>query len=157
MNYMMNLDSPIGPLRLYSDGQALTGLYMGAHQGPRDALSGEKIAVLKEAAKQLREFFAGRRREFDLPVAPEGTEFQRRVWDQLQKIPCGETASYGQIARRIRQPGAARAVGLANNRNPVSIVIPCHRVIGADGSLTGYGGGLPRKKWLLEHEHSMRV
>ncbi len=117
-----------------------------------DALAGEQIPVLKAAARQLEEYFAGDRRDFDLPVALHGTAFQRKVWEQLQGIPCGETLSYGQLAKRIRQPSASRAVGLANGRNPVSIVIPCHRVIGADGSLTGYGGGIERKQWLLEHE-----
>ena len=156
MNYVTYVDSPIGRLSLYSDGQALTGLYMGAHEPDADAVPGGALAPLRAAARQLGEYFAGKRREFDLPVALHGTPFQSRVWAQLQKIPFGETWSYGQLAKRIRQPGAARAVGHANNRNPVSIVIPCHRVIGADGSLTGYGGGIERKQWLLEHERGMR-
>ena len=155
MNYVTTLDSPIGRLSLYSDGQALTGLYMDTHEPDGDALPGEGLAPLRAAVRQLTEYFDGKRREFDLPIAAHGTPFQSRVWAQLQKIPDGETLSYGQLAKRIRQPGAARAVGHANNRNPVSIVIPCHRVIGADGSLTGYGGGMERKQWLLEHERRM--
>jgi O-6-methylguanine DNA methyltransferase len=155
MNFVTLLDSPIGRLSLYSDGDALTGLYMEKREPEGDALAGDTIAVLKRAARQLEEYFAGHRREFDLPIALHGTAFQRRVWEQLQVIPCGATLSYGQVAQRLRQPSASRAVGLANGRNPVSIVIPCHRVIGADGSLTGYGGGLERKQWLLEHERGM--
>ena len=156
MNYLTYLDSPIGRLSLYSDGEALTGLYMELREPPGDALPGGSIAVLKSAARQLKEYFARDRRDFDLAVTLHGTPFQRKVWEQLKKIPCGETLSYGQLATRILQPTASRAVGLANGRNPVSIVIPCHRVIGADGSLTGYGGGIERKQWLLEHERNMR-
>lgn len=157
MNYVMYLDSPIGRLSLYSDGEALNGLYMEKRQPEGDALPGENVAVLKSAARQLEEYFAGDRRDFDLHIALQGTDFQRKVWEQLQSIPCGETLSYGQLAQRIRQPSASRAVGLANGRNPVSIVIPCHRVIGADGSLTGYGGGIERKQWLLAHERNMNI
>ncbi len=157
MNYVTYLDSPIGTLSLYSDGQALTGIYMDTHAPVGEALPGEKLAPLRAAVRQLGEYFAGKRQEFDLAVATHGTPFQDRVWAQLQRIPFGETLSYGELAKRLHQPGAARAVGLANNRNPVSIVIPCHRVIGADGSLTGYGGGIERKLWLLEHEKKMRA
>jgi methylated-DNA-[protein]-cysteine S-methyltransferase len=156
VNYLTYLDSPIGRLSLYSDGEALTGLYMESREPRGDALPGGHIAVLKSAARQLKEYFAKERRVFDLPVSLHGTEFQRRVWEQLKAIPCGETLSYGQLAARIGQPKASRAVGLANGRNPVSIIIPCHRVIGADGSLTGYGGGVRRKQWLLEHERTMQ-
>jgi methylated-DNA-[protein]-cysteine S-methyltransferase len=157
MNYVIYLESPIGRLSLYSDGQALTGLYMEKRGPQTDALPGENITVLQLAARQLAEYFAGARRDFDLPVAPQGTMFQRKVWDELQGIPRGATLSYGELAKRIQQPSASRAVGLANGRNPVSIVIPCHRVIGADGSLTGYGGGLERKQWLLQHERGMHA
>ena len=107
---------------------------------------------LREARRQLEEYFAGHRREFDLPLRLHGTQFQRRVWDVLTEIPYGVTWSYGQLAKRIDHPNASRAVGLANGRNPISILVPCHRVIGANGSLTGYGGGLDRKQWLLAHE-----
>ena len=105
-----------------------------------------------EAARQLQEYFAGCRREFSLPLAPRGTEFQRQVWYALEGIPYGETRTYGEIARAIGKPKACRAVGMANHRNPLSILVPCHRVVGADGSLTGYGGGLEAKQFLLELE-----
>jgi methylated-DNA-[protein]-cysteine S-methyltransferase len=110
------------------------------------------IGPLPAAARQLKEYFAGKRREFALPLRLDGTEFQQRVWGELTKIPFGETRSYGQLAKRLNNPNGSRAVGLANGRNPIAIIVPCHRVIGADGSLTGYGGGLPRKRWLLAHE-----
>jgi methylated-DNA-[protein]-cysteine S-methyltransferase len=109
-----------------------------------------------EVAEQLSAYFSGTRSAFDLPLRLEGTEFQRRVWAQLQAIPYGETISYGDLAGRVGSPGAARACGLANGRNPVSIIVPCHRVIGANGQLTGYGGGLDRKTWLLDHEAAHR-
>lgn len=102
--------------------------------------------------EQLTEYFAGRLREFEVRLAPEGTEFQKKVWQELGQIPFGTTISYGELARRIGQPAASRAVGAANGQNPISIIVPCHRVIGANGTLTGYGGGIERKKWLLEHE-----
>ena len=108
--------------------------------------------MLVAAARQLAEYFAGRRRAFDLPLAPAGTPFQQQVWRQLLQIPFGSTCSYGALARAVGRPSASRAVGAANGRNPISIIIPCHRVIGSDGSLTGYGGGEPAKRWLLDHE-----
>ena len=104
------------------------------------------------AARQIEEYFAGTRTIFDLVVAPEGTEFERRVWRELVQIPFGATDTYGEIARRLGEPDAARAVGVANARNPIAIIVPCHRVIGSDGDLTGYAGGLDRKKWLLDME-----
>ncbi len=107
-----------------------------------------------EAARQLGEYFAGERVAFDLPLVPYGSEFQRRVWGILTEIPPGETRSYGWVAQRLGQPSASRAVGAANGQNPLAIVVPCHRVVGANGTLTGYGGGLDRKRWLLEHETS---
>jgi len=149
------IESPIGRLLLTSDGSALTGLYMEPSREWQSIGAGAGDATawpLPEAVLQLEEYFAGERCAFDLPLRPQGSAFQRRVWDALTEIPYGQTLSYGELARRIDNPGAARAVGLANNRNPVSIVVPCHRVIGADGSLTGYGGGLERKRWLLAHE-----
>jgi len=109
------------------------------------------------AASQLKSYFAGQLTEFDLPLAPAGTEFQRRVWAGLRTIPYGETVSYGELARQLGSPSASRAVGLANGRNPIAIVVPCHRVIGSDGSLTGYGGGLDRKRFLLALERDMRI
>jgi methylated-DNA-[protein]-cysteine S-methyltransferase len=156
MNSFGYLESPIGRLMLTSDGTALTGLFMEASRNvpqpiDRWALN-LAIAPLAETVRQLKEYFEGARREFDLPLHFEGTPFQRRVWNELTQIPYGETWSYGQLASRIGNPGASRAVGLANGRNPICILVPCHRVIGADGSLTGYGGGLERKRWLLAHE-----
>ena len=156
MSAFTTIDSPIGRLLLCADGAALTGLYMDTssdtlstvEKGVEDARSGP----LPEAIRQLGEYFAGRRREFDLPLGMNGTTFQRRVWNTLLEIPYGATWSYGQLAKRIDNPNASRAVGLANGSNPISIVVPCHRVIGADGSLTGYGGGVERKRWLLAHE-----
>lgn len=121
---------------------------------PRDSWRREDKPLL-EAVDQLRAYFDGRRFRFDLPLAPAGTPFQQRVWEALQRIPCGETRSYGEIAKAIGFPTGSRAVGAANGRNPIAIVIPCHRVIGANGSLTGYAGGLRIKKALLEHEEGM--
>ena len=156
MNAYTMIDSPIGRLMLCADGTSLLGLYMDVpSRPPRDVANWVQdagMAPLPEAARQLGEYFDGRRREFDLPMRMQGTEFQRRVWNVLREIPFGETMSYGQLAKRIAQPNASRAVGLANGRNPIAILVPCHRVIGADGSLTGYGGGLERKQWLLAHE-----
>jgi methylated-DNA-[protein]-cysteine S-methyltransferase len=142
--------SPIGPLRLVSDGHALVELSLPgtfAHRSP----SGADV-VLEEAAAQLRAYFSGQLRDFDLPLAPHGTPFQQRVWRALRQIPYGRTCSYSEIAALIDEPGKARAVGVANGRNPIAIIIPCHRVIGADGDLVGYGGGLKTKRWLLELE-----
>jgi methylated-DNA-[protein]-cysteine S-methyltransferase len=156
------LESPIGRLLLKTDGVAVTGLYMnvpGRNPLPGDGggsaagwVEDPSAGPLPAAVRQLNEYFAGSRREFDLPLRPQGTLFQQRVWQQLTEIRYGETLSYGELAKRIGNPNASRAVGLANGSNPISIVVPCHRVIGADGSLTGYGGGLERKRWLLAHE-----
>jgi methylated-DNA-[protein]-cysteine S-methyltransferase len=151
----IRIDSPLGPLRLLADARGLRGIYMQRHSGEPLA-SGvtdtPEHPILSMTATQLREYFAGDRRTFDLPLAAEGTEFQRRVWQALMTLAFGQTCSYGELARAIGQPSASRAVGAANGRNPLSIVVPCHRVIGADGSLTGYGGGEANKRWLLEHE-----
>jgi methylated-DNA-[protein]-cysteine S-methyltransferase len=146
--------SPIGELLLTSDGEALTGVSMmpaggwlaGAATGQRDDV------LLRPAREQMRAYFAGELCDFDLSLSPSGTEFQRRVWRALMTISYGDTASYAQIARVIGQPTAMRAVGAANGRNPLAIIVPCHRIIGKDGTLTGYGGGLDRKQWLLGHE-----
>ncbi len=150
------LKSPIGRLMLSTDGVALTGIYMDVparNPGPPSGWTLDAGAgALPVATRQLEEYFAGTRRDFDLPLRPTGTDFQKRVWQRLTEIRYGETLSYGEIARRIGNPNASRAVGLANGSNPICIVVPCHRVIGADGSLTGFGGGLERKRWLLEHE-----
>jgi methylated-DNA-[protein]-cysteine S-methyltransferase len=149
------IDSPLGPLRLLADERGLRGLYMQRHQGEPLASGSEDTPehpILSSAVQQLREYFAGNRRVFELPLAAEGTEFQQRVWQALMALEFGQTCSYGELARAIGQPSASRAVGAANGRNPLSIVVPCHRVIGSDGSLTGYGGGEANKRWLLEHE-----
>jgi methylated-DNA-[protein]-cysteine S-methyltransferase len=156
MKFFCYVESPIGQLFLTSDAAALTGLYMGTPSKrpiPGDDWTEDATAgVLPQALQQLKEYFAGLRCNFDLPLRLQGTEFQQRVWRQLTKIPFGETWSYGQLAKRLDNPNASRAVGLANGRNPIAVIVPCHRVIGADGSLTGFGGGLPRKQWLLTHE-----
>ncbi|WP_018500302.1 methylated-DNA--[protein]-cysteine S-methyltransferase [Parafrankia discariae] len=176
------VESPVGPLTLVASGDVLVGCYLDAQRHlpeaawfgeptptpgpttpgtvvPGTAVSGTAAgsavpggAVLQDAADQLAEYFAGRRTSFDLPLNPTGTDFQRKVWKALCDIPYAETISYGELAHRLGQPGASRAVGLANGRNPISIIVPCHRVIGANGSLTGYGGGLERKRHLLAFE-----
>jgi methylated-DNA-[protein]-cysteine S-methyltransferase len=154
-NSFCHFDSPIGRLLLTSDGTALTGLYMEPSRKAQSTdgwVQDMGVKPLSAAVRQLSEYFAGSRREFDLPLHLHGTVFQTRVWRELAEIPYGRTWSYGELAKRIDKPSASRAVGLANGRNPISILVPCHRVIGADGSLTGYGGGLDRKRWLLAHE-----
>jgi methylated-DNA-[protein]-cysteine S-methyltransferase len=148
-------ESPVGPLTLIADEHALTGLHFdGYAHGLDPARRNPGAPPLAAAAEQLDEYFAGERREFELALDLEGTEFQRAVWDELLRIPYGETRSYGELARRLGRPERVRAVGAANGRNPVAIVVPCHRVIGADGSLIGYGGGLDRKRALLAIEGS---
>jgi methylated-DNA-[protein]-cysteine S-methyltransferase len=149
--YISYLESPIGSILLASNGAAITGVYMDAQRyGPsRSADWVEDDTPLAEGRAQLAAYFRGELTEFDLPLAPAGTPFQLRVWDELLGIPYGETISYGELARRVGNPSASRAVGAANGHNPISIVVPCHRVIGANGSLTGYGGGLDRKRTLL--------
>ncbi len=148
------VDSPIGELLLLGDEHAVRGLYMQDGRRPtRIAPSWEPSpAPFTDVQRQLSEYFDGRRRAFDLPLVMDGSPFERKVWQALQDIPYGETVSYGEIARRVGRPSAARAVGLANGRNPIAVIVPCHRVIGADGTLTGYGGGLERKRVLLELE-----
>jgi methylated-DNA-[protein]-cysteine S-methyltransferase len=153
------LESPIDPLLLVSDGEALTGLYMDAHKyGPtiNDKARGEEwrkdASLFTAVVEQLMAYFAGDLRVFNLPLRPKGTHFQQSVWRGLCEIPYARTISYKTLADNIAAPAAVRAVGLANGKNPISIIIPCHRVIGANGKLVGYGGGLNRKQWLLAHE-----
>ena len=148
------IDSPIGPLTLVRSERGITGLYMPDHRpAPDEATFGERDdAGFADAAQQLGEYWAGERRAFDLDLDPDGSPFQLRVWEALRSIPYGETRSYGWMAASIGQPTAVRAVGLANSRNPISIVVPCHRVVGSTGSLTGYAGGVERKRFLLDHE-----
>ena len=156
MIYYTYFDSPIQPLLLTSDGMALTGLFMVAHKhGPEigaDWTRDDGAAPFAEAKRQLGEYFTGRRTAFDLPLAPVGTAFQQRVWEELRRVPHGETVSYGELARRIGSPTSCRAVGMANGRNPFCIIVPCHRVVGANGKLVGYAGGMPRKEALLRLE-----
>ena len=152
------VNSPVGPLTLVAAGGALAGLYMDEQRhrpapetfGEPD--TGQDGELFAEASSQLEQYFDGERTEFDLRLILGGTAFQRRVWAALRAIPYGQTISYGQLADRIGQPSASRAVGLANGKNPIGIIVPCHRVVGADGSLTGYGGGIERKHYLLGHE-----
>jgi methylated-DNA-[protein]-cysteine S-methyltransferase len=146
--------SPIGKLLLVGDGESLQGLYMQDAPRPRkiDPSWEHSAEPFADVEAQLDEYFTGRRSEFDVRLALHGNPFQLRVWDELRRIPCGTTTSYGELARRIGNPEGARAVGLANGQNPVSVIVPCHRVIGADGKLVGYGGGLERKRLLLELE-----
>lgn len=150
------LDSPVGELRLVERDGALTAIEFTPYRDADGRVRGQRDdahPVLVEAARQLRAYFAKELRTFDLPLAPVGTDFQQRVWKELGTVGWGETASYGEIAARLGMTGAAsRAVGLANGRNPIPIVIPCHRIIGANGTLTGYAGGLERKQLLLSLE-----
>ncbi|MEU1595764.1 methylated-DNA--[protein]-cysteine S-methyltransferase [Streptomyces sp. NPDC005708] len=148
------IDSPYGPLTLVADDGVLCGLYMVGqrHRPPEESFGEPDDAPFGEAIDQLRAYFAGELKEFTLELRLHGTPFQRSVWKQLSRIPYGETRSYGQLADVLGNPGASRAVGLANGKNPVGIVVPCHRVIGAGGGLTGYGGGLDRKRRLLDFE-----
>jgi methylated-DNA-[protein]-cysteine S-methyltransferase len=162
------MESPIGPLRLVTTDGGLREIWLGAERavpavdvpvvgGTAVGGTGVAEAVLRTARDQLEEYFAGRRTTFDLPLAPVGSAFQRRVWAAVQEIPYGETESYGRVAARLGLVNGARAVGAANGQNPLPVVVPCHRVIGADGRLVGYGGGLDRKRTLLEIEARVLV
>lgn len=142
----LNVDTPLGKMYFTGDDRYITGLAFG------EAQEESPSPVLTMGSMQLEEYFAGKRREFDLPLQPQGTDFQKSVWQALREIPYGETASYGEIAAKIGNPKACRAVGMANNRNPIAIIIPCHRVVGAKGALTGYAGGLDKKEYLLKLE-----
>jgi methylated-DNA-[protein]-cysteine S-methyltransferase len=158
MTLYTHMDSPVGPLLLAADDDGLLLIEFGTPRHPvargTDWREGSNV-VLEQTRAQLTEYFEGSRREFDLPLSPRGTAFQRDVWLALQAIPYGETISYAELARRLGKPSAMRAVGAANGRNPLPIVVPCHRVIGADGSLTGFGGGLPTKQYLLTLEGAL--
>lgn len=145
--WIRTIDSPIGELTLIQEGEHLTGLLFAASERRK-----AETPLLLRAEQELGEYFRGERREFDLPLLPKGTEFQRRVWEALCTIPYGETRSYQELAMLAGCPKGFRAVGMANHKNPISILIPCHRVIGKDGSLVGYGGGMEKKKFLLELE-----
>lgn len=146
---------PIGRVAITVEEEALTEvLFLGGPMQDDDVFAAPKEkGLMGEVLKQLKAYFAGRLRDFDLPLAPQGTPFQRKVWKQLEKIPYGEIKSYLDIAKAVGKPSGPRAVGAANGRNPIPIIVPCHRVIGASGKLVGFGGGLPTKKWLLLHEN----
>ena len=152
--FYSELTSPVGPLLLVGDEAALAGLYMQdqRHQPPLPDGCRKNDKAFRDAREQLRAYFAGKLQQFELVLRASGSAFQARVWRELRKIPFGRTESYGALASRLGNPNASRAVGLANGRNPIGIIVPCHRVVGANGSLTGYGGGIDRKQWLLEHE-----
>ena len=160
MTAVTRLQTPIGELTLTASDTALTGVYFpNSRHGPppvaQDEPSGPAAEILARARQQLAEYFARARMTFDLPLAAQGTEFEHQVWDALRRIPFGTTTSYGEIARKLGDTRNARAVGTANGKNPIPIIVPCHRVIGANGDLTGFGGGIERKRWLLEHEGAL--
>lgn len=159
MTYYSIYDSPIGPLTLLSDGESLTGLWLpknGQASKPKpDWVQNNAAQPFDKAHEQLDQYFAGRRTEFDLPLAPAGESFQEQVWEELLTIPYGETTSYGAIARKLGDVALARAVGTANGSNPIAIIVPCHRVIGSNGKLVGYAGGIETKKKLLDFEASV--
>jgi len=144
------VDTPIGPLLATAGDDGLTGLWFDREPAPGWERDGD--GVLDTLRDQLDAYFSGTLREFDLPLAPAGTPWQRAVWDALQEVPYGTTMSYGELAARLGRPTASRAVGAANGRNPISVIVPCHRLVGSSGALTGYAGGLERKAWLLQHE-----
>jgi methylated-DNA-[protein]-cysteine S-methyltransferase len=147
------LDTPIDSLLLIGDETGLHELHFEPYEVPAGTTRDDD--VLRAVRTQLSEYFAGDRTSFDLALCPHGSPFQQKVWMALRDIPYGETTTYGEIAADLGQPTASRAVGLANGRNPLGVIVPCHRVIGANGTLTGFGGGLPRKRWLLDHERTV--
>jgi methylated-DNA-[protein]-cysteine S-methyltransferase len=148
------IESPLGPMLVQGDGDFVTGLFMPNHKGwPGPEASWRQTdAPFAAVRAQLAEYFAGTRQQFDVPLQLHGTPFQQQVWQELRRIPFGETITYAELAQRVGKPTGARAVGHANGRNPVSIIVPCHRVIGANGKLTGYAGGMDKKEWLLAWE-----
>lgn len=151
--FASTLESPVGDLLLLADELGLRALYMEYRRYPPIAADWRRDeARFTRAKQQLRAYFGRELRDFDLPLSVVGSPFQKRVWDELLRIPYGQTVSYGSLARTLGDAKASRAVGLANGRNPISIIVPCHRVVGSTGSLTGYGGGIERKRWLLAHE-----
>ena len=157
MTYCSSIPSPIGFLRLTSDGENLTGLYLDT-QNPRDShwITSDDLAIFDSAGRWIADYFAGHRRSVDFPLAPAGTAFQRRVWEILLTIPYGETTTYGTIAKQLGEKMSPQAVGQAVGKNPIAIIIPCHRIVGAKGQLTGYAGGLEYKKWLLAQEEETK-
>lgn len=154
MTYSMQLETPVGPLTVTATEKAVTAIRFGTQvpEGSTRCTGAEATPLLRRAAEEIGAYFAGSRRKFTLPLAPEGTPFQQKVWEALRSIPYGETRTYKQIAIQIGHNQSFRAVGMANNRNPIVIMVPCHRVIGYDGTLTGYAGGLDIKEQLLDLE-----
>lgn len=148
--------SPVGELLMTSDGKAMTGLYPASHRAPPRVVGTRDDAFFTGVRDQLKAYFSGRLEAFEIALEPVGTAFQQRVWAALRTIPLGAQRTYGAMALMLGKPSASRAVGLANGKNPISIIVPCHRVVGANGTLTGYAGGLEMKRWLLEHEASFR-
>ncbi len=161
VTYYTWIESPLGPLLLVGDGHKLIGLYLKGQKHfptPTDSWQASAQAIpFVQTQTQLSEYFAHQRQRFDLPTCAQGTDFQKQVWQLLPQIPFGKTVAYGSLAEKIGQPGAARAIGSANGRNPLSIIVPCHRVIAANGQLTGYAGGVDRKQWLLAHEQKALI
>jgi len=159
MRYQTKIDSPIGTLTLVAEDDALTEVRFpnDSHDDDIDMIDVADHAVLQQAADELGEYFSGARVDFDVPLDPRGTAFQLAAWSALRTIPYGETVSYGEQAKRLGDAGKARAVGAANGRNPLPIIVPCHRVVGANGHLTGFGGGIETKAWLLDHEREVRT
>ncbi len=156
MNFHTSVDSPIGPITLIADDEALVEVRFPKEGWRVDgAVPAPDHPVLRQAAQELTEYFDGQRTDFDVPLDPRGTAFQRSAWEALRTIPYGETVSYREQAKRLGDVGKARAVGAANGRNPLPIIVPCHRVIGSNGHLTGFGGGIESKAWLLDHERSV--
>ncbi len=154
MKHLFYYDTDLGTIGIAENGSAITDIFFGGEDAPGDVtqMVQKETPLIKEAAKQIKEYLKGERKEFDLPLGAEGTAFQKSAWEALLTIPYGETRSYKEMAEQVGSPKACRAIGLANNRNPISIVVPCHRVIGANGKLVGYGGGLHIKERLLELE-----
>ncbi|GAB1261737.1 methylated-DNA--[protein]-cysteine S-methyltransferase [Aurantivibrio plasticivorans] len=151
--YYTSMASPLGELGIAGDGDAITHVWMAGQKNIPDMDHWQfNDVIFANATQQLTEYFSGKRVAFDLPLKPAGTSFQQRVWRMLQTIPLGDTWSYKALATAVGKPAAARAVGAANGRNPIAIIVPCHRVIGSNGSTTGYAGGVERKRWLLNHE-----
>lgn len=146
--FVQHLTTPLGTLSLRADDQGLTAVSFSFEENETE----HSNAITQQAARELSAYFTGTATEFSVPLHPQGTEFQQNVWHQLTLIPFGETRAYGDIANALAKPKAVRAVGAANGRNPIAIIVPCHRVIGGNGTLTGYAGGLERKAWLLKHE-----
>lgn len=157
-HYSSDLESPVGTIKLLAQEDALTHILWPTHKHAPSLTTTDapEHPVLQQAAAELAAYFTGERKSFSVPIAPQGTAFQQEVWAALREIPWGETCSYAALAQAIGRPKAVRAVGAANGRNPLSIIVPCHRVIGSKGTLTGYAGGVETKAWLLQHEQSER-